>query len=193
MALVRCVEPTSIRHRLRRSTAALHARVDKSFGQLLQQGAVRYVQFLQASASAILPIERALNEANASSLVPDWEQRTRSLALEADLATLSAAVPSNNNRPNWTQLQDEAFQYGILYVLEGSRMGARVILQALRNEPAHVHRNALSYLSHGQGKPLWPTFLSHLEASDATRTNPETAVAGALAAFQMFLPRGKQF
>jgi heme oxygenase len=192
MALARCIEPSSIRDRLRRSTAALHARVDKSMVSILQQGAEGYVRFLQTSASAILPIEHALTGANVSSLLPDWQQRTRSLALKSDLASLSAAVPANNPL-SWTHLQDESYQYGVLYVLEGSRLGARVILQALRKEPSHVHGNALSYLSHGEGKPFWPTFLAHLEASEAARTNPETAVAGALATFQMFLSRSEPF
>jgi heme oxygenase len=46
---------------------------------------------------------------------------------------------------------------------------------------------AISYLSHGQERRFWQTFLDRLESSRATKRNPDLTVAGAAAAFQMFL------
>jgi hypothetical protein len=82
-------------HRWRNSTFALHARVDRSIGECLQQGAEGYVRLLEASASAVVPLERALIESNVTSLIPDWHRRARSMALRSDeTRARCAAKPS---------------------------------------------------------------------------------------------------
>ena len=52
---------------------------------------------------------------------------------------------------------------GLVYVLEGLRMGARVILSRLAEEPDTAIIGATAYLRHGFGRRLWPTFLTTLE------------------------------
>jgi heme oxygenase len=178
-------EEKPIRFRLRAATASVHARVDTYMGGLLRQTDRGYEQFLTATAHAVLPLERALCEARVSELVHDWPLRCRSDALREDLAALSIAEPDTHPIHEGPRLRDEAFMLGALYVLEGSRLGARVLLGML----GATHSHALRYLSHGHGLPLWQTFLAQLEASSAVRRNPESAEAGASAAFRPFLPK----
>jgi heme oxygenase (biliverdin-IX-beta and delta-forming) len=180
-------EPLSLRHHLRRATGALHERVDAYFGQFLQQEDGGYERFLSSSASAILPLEGALNAVNVSMVLPDWDQRSRSAALMLDLEELSILTPTANGASTPVLPADEAYLFGVLYVLEGSRLGARVILRELQEAKRDVPTR---YLSHGEGKPLWQSFVKHLEASKASVINPEGVVAGAHAAFGMFLPAG---
>lgn len=175
-------EPSSLRLLLRNSTASLHARVDARMSQLLRQPG-GYARFIATTAATILPLESVLEEAHVSELLPDWEQRSRATALRSDMAALSLAEPIGQiSLPR----RDDAYLFGILYVLEGSRLGSRVILRNLQNSPA-VTRVAISYLSHGQERRFWQTFLDRLESSPATKRNPDLTVAGASAAFQMFL------
>jgi hypothetical protein len=44
----------------------------------------------------------------------------------------------------------------------------------------------LRYLRHGEGLPLWPTFVEQLESSAAVRRAPADAIAGAHTAFGWF-------
>lgn len=181
----------SIRFRLRAATGSLHARVDAYMGGLLQQTDGGYEQFLIATARAVLPLERALCEAGVSEILHDWPLRSRSDALRADFATLSLPEPDAHAVKEDSALHDEAYVLGILYVLEGSRLGARVLLGMLENAPVEGHRRATRYLSHGKGLPLWPTFLAQLDASAEVRRHPDSAIAGASAAFGLFLPHGR--
>lgn len=178
-------ELRSLRDQLRNSTAELHARVDRHMGQLLQQTDGGYAEFLLMSAAAILPLENALEAANVAAILPDWVERSRSAAILADLADLSLSAPAGRSIDGDQRLTDEAYQFGMLYVLEGSRLGARVILRELQGsmQPLPVR-----YLSHGQGQPMWQTFVRSLEASSAANQNRELAISGATAAFNMFLP-----
>jgi heme oxygenase len=75
----------------------------------------------------------------------------------------------------------------MLYVLEGSRLGSRLLLPEARARLSPALCTATRYLSHGQGQPLWPTFLQWLEASPHVRRNPKQAAIGACAAFRLFL------
>lgn len=177
-------ELSTIRARLRGSTAALHARVDMSLGHILHSANDGYGHFLTGIAMVLLPLERALSEVNVSAILSDWPQRARSSALLSDLSALSLPVP----RPCVLRDKDlmglEAYQFGILYVLEGSRLGGQAILRE-RKKTGQV--GPTNYLSHGGGQPLWPLFVAQLEASDATQRHPELALAGATDVFEMFL------
>jgi heme oxygenase len=83
--------------------------------------------------------------------------------------------------------------FGILYVLEGSRLGAQLLLeQVLASDDENV-RNASAYLRHGQSGPsgeavpnLWRSFLQQLETNDAADDQTQT-VSGAVYAFTMFI------
>jgi heme oxygenase len=173
----------SARGYLRAATNDLHARLDARLAPLVTQGDAGYREFLLRSAMALLPLEQALNEASISNLLADWPQRSRSGALRLDLAALSLREPLGAAAP---KVRGEAFQFGMLYVLEGSRLGARLLLAEVE-ALSRASQAATRYLSHGQGLSLWPSFLQRLEASQQVRREPEQAAAGARAVFRQFL------
>jgi heme oxygenase len=151
---------------------------------LLQAREHGYERFLIATSRVVLPLERGLSRCGVSEIVPDWPLRSRTAALREDLQALSLPEPAPSAVYEDRRLLEEAYMLGVLYVLEGSRLGAR----ALVNKIAAPDRcQATSYLSHGQGLPLWQNFLTRLEASTAVRSRPERAVAGASVAFVLFL------
>ena len=176
-------DTNSIRHLLRAATAGHHAEVDARFAPLVANGEASYAEFLRASASAIYPLEGALRAAGVVRILPDWSDRARSEALRADLVALDVAEPMPADAP---AISSEAYLFGVLYVLEGSRLGARMLARQILSSANARMRRATRYLQHGEGKPLWPTFLQRLESSAAVKRIPEQAVAGACAAFARF-------
>ena len=176
--------PGSTRALLRASTARLHAVVDARFAPMLRSGEAGYRSFLLASAAAVFPLEQALLAADVDAVLPDWAQRTRSAALRADLADLGVTDVPVAPPP---LLAGEARQFGALYVLEGSRLGAKLLLPELLARGGTRVRAATRYLRHGEGRRLWPSFLAYLESSEAARRCPDDAIAGARAAFALFV------
>jgi heme oxygenase len=87
-----------------------------------------YGEFLQRIAAVLVPLERELAEAKVVHILPDWNERTRSSSICADILDMSLSfVERPFDQKTEAQLRDEAFQFGVLYVLEGSRLGARVM------------------------------------------------------------------
>ena len=116
---------------LRAATADLHAAVDARFSGSFE-GAATYAAFLAALASALVPLERALEASGIGQTLPDWPRRRRTEVLLADLAILGAALPALAQPPD---VKGEARQFGVAYVLEGSRLGGKLLLrQALDRE-----------------------------------------------------------
>ena len=111
----------SVRFHLRTATQALHERVDQAYGghDLGDRGA--YAAFLTAHARVVAPLERLLAAG------PPWrEWRPRAALLAADLARLGAAMPAALPVPAVTG-DPIAVRWGLLYVLEGSRLGGAML------------------------------------------------------------------
>lgn len=172
-----------IRDFLRHSTADAHAAVDRQLGALLNEGFDGYRAFLLANAAAIFPLEQALTEAGVHRILPEWEMRARAAALRADLASVGASAPRVEETP---EIGGEAYQFGMLYVLEGSRLGAKVLARIVSESADPRVRAASRFLHHGEGVRFWQTFLERLENSTAVAAAPEEALAGAHAAFALF-------
>ncbi len=168
---------------LRDATTPDHRALDASLAPLLGKEA-GYRAFLIGSGEALFPLEAALSQAGVEALLPDWPRRARSAALRKDLADLDAHetclpidLPAFSSPPSL---------YGALYVLEGSRLGAKALAQqALAHESPRV-RSATRYLRHGTGEGFWPSFLLRLEGDAAAREGLEEAIASARATFAAF-------
>ncbi|MBR0652814.1 biliverdin-producing heme oxygenase [Roseomonas terrae] len=134
-----------------------------------------YRAFLSLQAAAVIPLEAGLERAGIERELPDWPQRSRAAALLADLAAMGhtpAPVAP-------VTVADGPEALGAAYVLEGSRLGAAVLLrQAGTGLPDR-------FLRHGARSGLWPSFLARL------RRTPEAhgpaAIRGARLAFAQFL------
>lgn len=161
---------------LKAATESLHQVLDGVVTTLDLADPLQYRQFLEASAAALLPIEQLLTDSRVEEVLTDWPQRKRGDALRADLVALGGAFEGMQlDRRSVTPAQ----MLGVLYVIEGSRLGARVIAQRL---PGHVH--ARSYLG-STDTALWRGFLEFLEAAAAPWDAVET-VAAACWTFTVF-------
>lgn len=168
----------SLRDRLRAATAESHAGLDAQVAAWKIETPLGYGAFLSASAMAIAPLELALERAGVVDWLPDWPSRVRRTVLAHDLAALSLEVP-----PFATAVVPSAdFGVGLLYVLEGSRLGARFLARQVR---AAGHGLPLNYLTQGEGADLWRTFLAWLEKPNVG-TQTDEVEAGARYGFQCF-------
>jgi heme oxygenase len=104
---------------LRRQTADDHAKVDSAYGFFDLGDRDAYARLLRAHASVTPVVEAMLATQPA---LPAW--RARALLLLADLAVLGVARPAP---VVLAPIVSFAGQLGALYVLEGSRLGGRVL------------------------------------------------------------------
>ena len=118
---------TSPRFALREATAAEHERVDAAFADFDLADRRSYANFLAAQAAALLPVEAGIDRSDVARLLPDWPERRRGSLLCDDLNALevSALVGAPVDFDS-----DEAV-LGAVYVLEGSRMGGRMLARAV--------------------------------------------------------------
>ena len=168
-----------LRARLRQATAPLHEQADTAFSGFAFEHPGDYRQFLRAHCRVLSAAEIALENAGIAELLDDWPRRVRRHVLLADLAELGSNPPVALEVP---ELSDIACCWGVAYVLEGSRLGGRVLARRIRetNPTAPVR-----YLEHGDVARLWPTFLARLEhaASDCAW---EPMLEAAEATFSLF-------
>ena len=179
---------TSIRERLRDFTRPLHEQVDTAFGAYALNQREGYRAFLRAHAAAVFPLETMLEAAGVAVQLPDWPQRSRRAALAADLQAMQAGVPA------WAPLAPSAgfpALWGALYVLEGSRMGARYLARKVAAAPLQPPLPR-AYLEHGERDGLWQSFVPALQAA-ASPACLDAMQAAAHAAFDVFLQAARRF
>lgn len=172
----------SLRFRLKDATAEAHARLDGRVAGLNLGDRDVYGRFLLAHAAVVAPTERALERAGVAGLLADWPQRRRSAALAEDMARLqltSLAIAG-------PVVDGEAESFGALYVMEGSRLGGRILAARAEASDDPAVRGAVAYLNHGSGDRLWASFLDSLEESVETRDRFDRAQSSALSVFTAF-------
>jgi heme oxygenase (biliverdin-IX-beta and delta-forming) len=170
-----------LRERLRDATAAAHRELDAQLSSFDLSDFSGYRRFLQASAGALLPLEAALIDAGVAEMFPDWPERARSSAIADDLGRLGGAAQSTVTVP---PPLTRSRVLGTMYVLEGSRLGAKFLLKTVADAGDSRISGATAYLNHGAGKRLWQSFLAKL-ASEET-CNEDEVIDAARIAFAAF-------
>ena len=169
-----------VRQSLRAATAQAHERLDSYARRVNLADRESYGRFLQAQSGPVTALETALQDFGVVRLLPDWPLRSRSAALRHDLGWLNLHTElSTSIRPT-----SAAQAFGMLYVLEGSRLGARVLLQQILAAAPDL-KPATNFLSHGSDHRLWPAFLQILEAKVAP-DELAGCIRGAEQAFALF-------
>ncbi|WP_066722054.1 biliverdin-producing heme oxygenase [Sphingomonas pituitosa] len=170
--------------RLRESTGAAHARVDTLFSRFDLARRDDYAGLLAAHAEALLPVEALLDRGGAEAITGDWPQRRRAGVIQVDLDALGIRVPTPKAEDSVTS---SAAMAGMLYVLEGSRLGGRFLA---RSVPDSWPR---AYLGSHQPPHMWPELLEKLEAFLYEPAALETAVTAANQTFGRFEAAGTKW
>jgi heme oxygenase len=168
---------------LRSETRSLHEALDASMPLSDLANRQGYIRYLSINMPCAI-IEEALEGAGVHRILPDWNYRRRRFDLADDLFALGVALPPSRARQI---ANDTATILGWGYVLEGSRLGASVILRKVEVSALAEIRAATHFLRHGLGKNYWNSFKIALARIDADEAAIAVACEGARAAFECFL------
>lgn len=157
-----------VRQALRDATMANHQRVDEIYSDFSLGSPAEYAAFLKAHARALMPLEKLAQ--------PDSPRLPQ---LVEDLAVLGEALPEPLAAEAGVS---EAFRWGALYALEGSRLGGAMLE---RQVAPGLPR---AYLKAGHRNGSWIAFQQALDAAadGGGQEWIDSAVQGAEAAFALF-------
>lgn len=169
--------PRDVRHALREGTRLEHERVDERFSRLDLADRRDYAAFLLAHARVLPTIETCLEAGGIERVLPDWAARRRAEFLHSDLDDLDLRRP-DGIAP--TPIEGRGALLGAAYVLEGSRLGGRLLAARVGAELPRA------FLTQGEGDGLWGSFVHRLRAHDLDGAVSAQAVASARAVFSFY-------
>lgn len=156
---------------LKAETAAAHRALEDVVGPLLNRS--DYVAYVRGLHAFRAPLEAAL----AAHEFPQWRPTLLADSLAEDLAHLRA--PRLEAEPAASGLQDRVKALGALYVLEGSALGARVLLVQVQTLGLDAQGGAKHLWRQAATLENWRAFLPLLESAN----DMSGVTAGANAAF----------
>jgi heme oxygenase len=154
-------------------TVGDHAMIDAAFSCLDLSDRADYLHFLRAHAGVLPAIEAALG---VEPSLPPWRPRTD--ALKWDLIAFGSDLPELCS----IGAAGLAEKFGLLYVIEGSRLGARLLLPRVGTGYSSHYLSAL----HQPGE--WRAFIQALDGRAAREGTAwlEGVVAGARHGFRLY-------
>jgi heme oxygenase len=170
----------SLRYFLREQTAASHHRVDTAVGDW--ESLDDYRRYLKSQFAFRHAMEAALADLDAPQDLQPFTRRVFAPLVRQDMIDLGDNLtPMPAPARLGIGLDNRSTLLGMLYVLEGAALGARLLVrraEALGLNAAHGARHLAAQAGDKLG---WPQFVTLLEAED--RIDAEAAVEGADAAF----------
>jgi heme oxygenase len=142
------------RFALRAATDDVHRELDDLMSRLDLSQAGDYARFLGIHARTVPAVEWALASGGLDAIVEGWSAGRRSGAIEADLAAMGKPVPAPVSIP---PIHGVAELLGTAYVLEGSRLGGKVL------ERRVAPGLPVNFLSHSKKGDPWPTVVAALD------------------------------
>lgn len=143
-----------------------------------------YVHYLNLMHDVVKQAEEEIFPA-LTAFVPDINDRNKTSLLENDLKTLGFSKTQLHKPFENTASMTPAFAMGVLYVVEGSSLGGRVILKNIHTALGHTEEKGATYFA-GYGNQTgskWKSFFNALTAYEAQTNNQEEIIAGAEYAF----------
>lgn len=167
---------------LRDRTRSEHVRTESIYADFDLQCPHGYARFLIAQASASLAVEQSLECAGVANVIDDWPERRRSHLLRDDLARLKVA--GVKLQPP-TTFESSAEIMGAVYVLEGSRLGGKVLIK-------QVFRTAPTRFLGADGRPgAWRRLLTSLDKRLRDQEEIDLAVSAARGVFATYQAAGR--
>jgi len=111
---------------LKSATEDFHRELDDRMSSFNLAEATDYRRFLQIHARAVPPIEAALAAGGLGDLIAGWSDGRRADAIQNDLKALGETMPVPSKPPSIDGIGE---LLGTAYVLEGSRLGGRMLRQ----------------------------------------------------------------
>ena len=171
----------SARAALQRATEETHRALDEG---LAADGLGRmdpYLRFLAMQAQVLPPLERALEAGGLERALPGWIATRRAGALAEDLRALGLGPLPEIDVP----VPEGPAIWGMAYVLEGSRLGARVLERQADASDDPLIRDNHRFLSQ-RTSLAWPVFLQALEGALSGAAERRAAADAAVRTFALY-------
>lgn len=164
------------RFALKEATDEVHRELDNRLSRLDLSKRDDYRKFLDFHAKVLPALESSLDQGGLSDLVEGWENSRRTTAIERDLAVLGRRMPAAVPVP---KLNGTAELLGTAYVVEGSRLGGRVLRKQVGDGlPADFLSDADS---------CWPKVVAALDRFLYSDALIDEAIGAARRCFALFL------
>lgn len=161
---------------LKATTSRAHAKVDAAFSHFALNDTESYRSFLTAHAIALLPIEAWLGD-QAADVLAEWATPFRADALMSDLLRMGATAPTG---AAFDASSDPASLAGIVYVLEGSRIGGNILAKRVGSGLP------CAYLASACDAPGWRRLQARLDQFLLDAPTRAAAATSALSVFDRF-------
>jgi heme oxygenase len=153
---------------------------------LLDPGITReqYIAYLQAMYGIVSEVEETVFPLVAD-ILPDLSQRRKAHLLEQDLSSLGASVHKSYPLKVSGLVIDTDAAMGIMYVMEGSTLGGRVILKSIEKSLGLTAESGASYFAgyNVATGPLWKSFLDKLVAYEQDGNDRNAIISAASLTF----------
>lgn len=152
----------SRRTQLRESTSEAHAALDRLVGSF--DSLESYRRYLRGMSAFRQAVECQLASASAQAPLAEWSAERFSGLIADDLQDLAAAPVMPLEVPK--AAGDAAERLGILYVLEGSALGSRVLYKRAQSLGLCAEFGARHLAVQSRRSDRWPAFLALLEKTE---------------------------
>lgn len=152
----------SRRTQLRESTSEAHASLDRLVGSF--DSLDSYRRYLRGMSAFRQAVERQLASTSAPEQLTEWRAEMFSGLIADDLQDLAAAPIMPLDVPD--AAGDTAELLGILYVLEGSALGSRVLYKRAQSLGLGAEFGARHLAVQSRRSDRWPAFLNLLETAE---------------------------
>lgn len=169
----------SARQLLRDATMATHDRVDARMSGLSLATRTDYQRFITVMLRGVLPLEAGLMSGGFADACPGWAPSGPCLIADAEALDMAVSTPAD------AMPISGAIAWGVAYVLEGSRLGGRVLSKrAGRSDDPSVTTN-MRFLTRRHGL-RWPDFVTALDCALGDADSVAESIIGAEFAFSLF-------
>ncbi|KQS65542.1 hypothetical protein ASG39_10090 [Rhizobium sp. Leaf371] len=148
---------------LRESTADAHAALDDMIGAF--DSLSSYKTYLRGMSAFRLPVETMLADRTWPEDLDLWSKQAFGALIRADLADLDIAADEAVPVPPIGAAREDML--GMLYVLEGSALGARLLYRRAQALGLRADFGARHLAAQAEKSDRWPRFLHLLESIDA--------------------------
>jgi len=168
------------RFALKRATDEAHARVEGIVQAAEMFGSIEgYRRYLAGSYAARARLEHRLDASGAERLWPEWPRRRIAHLIAADIDDLGGVALVSSGMSSLPL--SEAELLGVLYVLEGSSLGARVLVNMAGGLGLSSTYGARHLFEQAGDKTAWRSFVALMNT-----TAEPPSIEAALAAFDVF-------
>ena len=177
---------------LKTATLPAHQAIEsvEIFRRLMQNdfSKAEYLHLLQLWKQFICPLETQLLQIEGiKSLFPDMELRLKGPLILKDLEGLEYCAHSIQEFKNLPSCQNMAEALSILYVLEGSTLGAQFIIKQLQKHDFINANNTTFYKGYGlQTGKMWKSFKQTIDSwGETSKIDQAAVVSSALLCFNL--------